>query len=122
MSAWTSSNGSFARSAKGTVTGGWYKVRLAPGTADPVRLTPLPIAPQPAGPSPLFPAFNTALSASGQELAVAEYTAWTGMAVKVFSVATGRLLHDWTFSDPSLPPPPTKDRPNFEVPRWRCLP
>lgn len=113
VSAWTSSNGSFVRSGKGTVTGTWYEVRLAPGTADPARLTPLPVEPQPAGPPPLFPAFNTALSGSGQQLAVAEYTAWTGMAVKVFSVATGRLLHDWTFSDPSLPPP-SANRPNYE--------
>ena len=113
VSAWTSANGSFLLPSKATVTGIWYEVRLAPGTADPVQLTAAPIAPQPAGPLPLFPAFTTALSGSGRQLAVAEYTAWDAMAVKVFSVATGRLLHVWTFTDPSVPPPP-KNRPNFQ--------
>lgn len=113
VSAWTSSNGSFLLPSKGTVTGSWFEVRLAPGTADPARLTVLPIAAQPADPLPLFPAFSAALSGSGQQLAVAEYTAWDGMAVKVFSVATGQLLREWTFTDPSVSPPP-KNRPNFQ--------
>lgn len=113
ISALTSSNGSFLATSKGTLTGRWYELRLAPGTAEPARLTLLPIEPQRAGPPPLAAIFNAALSGSGQQLAVAEYTGWTGMAVKVFSVATGRLLHDWTLTDPSVPPPP-KNRPDFE--------
>ncbi|MGH3282174.1 MAG: hypothetical protein ACRDNW_23985, partial [Trebonia sp.] len=99
VSALTSSNGS-SRPGTGLVQNeSWYKVQLAPGTADPARVTLLPIAPQPGGPV-------TALSASGQELAVAENTSWTEIAVKVFSVATGQPLHDWTFTDPDIPPQP----------------
>lgn len=108
VSALQSSNGTFVPPGEGTVTARWYEVRLAPGTANPVRLISLPIEPQPAGQPPLFPSFNAALSSSGQELAVADYTAWNGMAVKVFSVATGRLLHDWTFTDPSISSTPPK--------------
>jgi hypothetical protein len=119
VSAVTSSDGASLASAKGTVTGSWYAVQLAPGTANPVRLTPLPIAPQPADQSALLSAFNAALSSSGQELAVAEYTARTGMAVKVFSVTTGQLLHDWTFNDPSLPPPPKNRGTHFSGAAFR---
>ena len=111
VSVLTSSDGSFRTTS--TVTCSWYELRLAPGTADPARLTPLPIEPQPAGPSPLVALFNATLSGSGQQLAVAEYTAWNGTAVKVFSVATGRLLHDWTFTDPSIPPAPKNRGPGF---------
>lgn len=113
VSALTSSNGSFLPPAEGTVTAHWYEVRLAPGTANPARLISLPIEPQPAGPPPLFPGFTAALSGSGQKLAVAEYTAWNGTAVKVFSVATGRLLHNWTFSAPSIPPPRKDHGPDY---------
>jgi hypothetical protein len=35
---------------------------------------------------------------------VSEATPSGGLAVKVFSVATGQLLHDWTTNDPSLSP------------------
>jgi hypothetical protein len=46
--------------------------------------------------------FAAALSASGKELAVPEWAAPHGLAVKVFSVATGRLLHEWTTNDRSV--------------------
>jgi hypothetical protein len=112
----TSSNGKFTVSAKDpTLTGSWYEVRLAPGTADPARLSRLPIQPltEPVstggyvnvGVDYFIDTFASALSGSGKELAVPEKTPH-GLAVKVFSVATGQLLHDWTtngtFLDPSL--------------------
>ncbi len=115
----TSSTGSFLPGMKegvpvaksvATLTGSWYEVRLAPGTAHPASLTRLPIEPWSwpdsstyANPAP-GQVIATALSQSGQELAVADYPDipqarnhtpnWH--EVKVFSVATGRLLHDWT--------------------------
>jgi hypothetical protein len=106
----TSSNGSFQAPVKGsTMTGSWYAVRLAPGTTHPARLTLLPIKPLTAPASPenygyaneeldqLIDSFGSVLSGSGQELAVPEWTPPHGwLAVKVFSVATGQLLHDWT--------------------------
>jgi hypothetical protein len=49
--------------------------------------------------------FATALSGSGRELAVTEATTSGGLAVKVFSVATGQLLRELTTNDPSLSAP-----------------
>jgi len=106
----TSSTGSFAPKARTTLTGRWYQVRLSPGAARQARLTPLPVKPltllrdstEEAGWAALGDSFATALSGSGRELAVPERVAPHGLAVKVFSVATGRLLHDWTTSDPAL--------------------
>jgi hypothetical protein len=46
-----------------------------------------------------------ALSQSGQELAIGDsamVAGQTGVGVKVVSVATGRVLHNWTTADPSL--------------------
>ena len=108
----TSSTGSFAAKARTTLTGRWYQVRLAPGAARPARLTRLPVKPvilthdipADAAQAALTGPFATALSGSGRELAVPEWVAPHGLAVKVFSVATGRLLHEWTVSDPSLTP------------------
>jgi hypothetical protein len=115
----TSSTGSFLPDMKegipvaksvATLTGSWYELRLAPGTAHPASLTRLPIKPWSwpdsstyANPAP-GQIIATALSQSGQELAVADYPAIPAAKnhtpnwheVKVFSVATGRLLHDWT--------------------------
>src|SRR5262249_12704925 len=54
----------------------------------------------------MIDSFAAALSASGKELAVPEW-APRGLAGKVFSVATGRLLHNWTTTDPSLVPRPS---------------
>ena len=101
---------STAAPAGKSTTNRWYEIRLVPGSADPARMTPLPITPQTLVIlSPSLPltqvmaadAFPTALSSSGKQLAVAEANA-TGMAVKVFSVATGRLLHDWTTNASSM--------------------
>ena len=50
--------------------------------------------------------FASALSGSGQELAVPEDIG-RGLAVKVFSVATGQLLHDWTTNDLSIAEEPS---------------
>ena len=116
----SSSTGSFDLSAKGaTLTGSWFEVKLAPGTADPARLTPLPIKPWSWAPEHSVhdysipspgKVFATALSQNGQELAVADIpplpagdldTAQNWQEVKVFSVATGQLLHDWNEHDPS---------------------
>jgi hypothetical protein len=115
----TSSTGSFLPDMKegvpvaksvATLTGSWYKLRLAPGTAHPASLTRLPIKPWSwpdsstyANPAP-GQIIATALSQSGQELAVADYPDIPAAKnhtpnwheVKVFSVATGRLLHDWS--------------------------
>jgi hypothetical protein len=103
----TSSTGSFAVNTKSaTLTGDFYEVRLAPGTAHPATLTRLPVKPQtePASYGRLnvgafVDSFSTAVSLSGQELAVPEEAAPHGLTVKVFSVATGRLLHQWTSQD-----------------------
>lgn len=110
----SSSTGSFLP-ANGTLTGSWYEVRLAPGTATPASLRRLPVKPMSwtASPDvytnpPPGQVYATALSASGREIAVADIPDipaarakpqdW--QEVKVFSVATGRLLHDWTGYDP----------------------
>jgi hypothetical protein len=85
-----------------TGTARWYGVRLDPGTAHPARLTSLPIKPETVRGDGAYYAQATALSGSGQELAVTRSTASGGLAAQVFSVATGRLLHEWTTDDPSL--------------------
>jgi hypothetical protein len=112
----TSSTGSFGNlSAKGaTMTGSWYEVRLTPGTAHPARLTRLPIKPLSVPRSNELPglgafvnSFGTVLSASGQQLAVPEWAPPRGLAVKVFSVATGQLLHEWRTNDPSAAQQPS---------------
>jgi hypothetical protein len=117
----TSSNGKwgFPFDKGATLTASWFEVQLAPDTAHPARLIPLPIKPwswagQQSVHDVIIPSpgeiFATALSASGQELAVADIspvpagdltTAQNWQEVKVFSLATGRLLHDWTEHDPS---------------------
>jgi hypothetical protein len=81
-------------------------VRLAPGTAHPARLTRLPVKPlADLGRDPdlgesatdFMDSFGTAVSGSGQEIAVPQRISSKGaLAVKVFSVATGRLLREWT--------------------------
>ena len=81
-----------------------YVVRLDPGTSS--TMTPLPIKPQPVGYAKsalmIGDTFPVALSSSGTELALSEFSGTSGLAVKVFSVATGRLLRQWTTTDPSL--------------------
>jgi hypothetical protein len=112
VSALTSSTGSFGHS-KDTVSGSWYKVSLAPGTAHPARLSKLPIKPWSwadgsGGPVP-GEIFATALSENGRELAIADVPDIPAAAtkaenwheVKVFSVATGRPLRDWIENNPT---------------------
>jgi hypothetical protein len=99
-----------------TLTGTWYEVRIAPGSAHPASLTRLAVKPV-TWVTPEHPELNprpgqvfaTALSASGQELAVSDIPDIPAASaqprdweeVKVFSVATGRLLHDWIGHDPT---------------------
>ena len=111
----TSATGSFRPVQGATLTGSWYEVRLAPGTANPARLSKLPIKPwswagqDARGLSSPGQIYATALSRSGRELAVADIPdipaadakPQNWQEVKVFSVATGRLLHDWTENDPA---------------------
>jgi hypothetical protein len=74
----------------------WYKVTLDPGTAHPATLTRLPIEPR------FTEVVATALSSSGQELAVGGVPMGAGRrGVQVFSLATGKLLHDWVTNDPT---------------------
>ena len=65
----------------------WYLLRIAPGSAGPARLTPLPVPVRqdPAG---------AALSPDGTELAVA--LPGSPAALRVYSVATGALLREWS--------------------------
>jgi len=81
-----------------------YKTYLELGR--PSTMTLLPITPQPVGYAKsvlmIGDTFPVALSSSGTELALSEFSGTSGLAVKVFSVATGRLLRQWTTTDPSL--------------------
>ena len=72
-------------------TGGWYQLRIAPGTADPATLTRLPIKPLPY-------VVTMAVSESGRELATVQMGADTTQpdVLSIYSVATGQLLHSWT--------------------------
>ena len=92
--------------AGASATIGFFEIRLAPGTGHPVVMTSMPIESQPAGKAAsanrIAATLPVALSSSGTELAVAETAGTGGIAVKVFSVATGKLLHDWTTTDPPL--------------------
>ena len=92
--------------AGASATIGFFEIRLAPGTEHPVVMTSMPIESQSAGKAAstnrIAATFPVALSSSGTELAVAETAGTGGIAVKVFSVATGKLLHDWTTTDPPL--------------------
>lgn len=108
----TSSTGLFSPEGHETVTGSWYEVHLTPGAAHPVRLAKLPVKPmtwRAATPAP-GEVYATALSASGTELAVADIPDTPAASrqpqdwqeVKVYSVATGRLLHDWVGHDANI--------------------
>jgi hypothetical protein len=74
----------------------WYLIRFSPGSAHPARMTKLPI---PASVRDL-PALTTALSGDGRYLAVAFGSAGTTrQELRVYSVATGRLMHTWHMPD-----------------------
>jgi hypothetical protein len=87
---------------KATATVRWYEIRLSPGSAHPARLVRLPLEPQSMTGTTAAAFFVNAVSGSGQELAMTGLTASNGLAVKVYSVATGRLLRQWTTRDPAL--------------------
>jgi hypothetical protein len=86
-----------------------FEIHLDPGASHPVVMTSVPIKPQPMwwgnaeDPALVADIFPVALSSSGTELAVAEAADPRRVAVKVFSVATGELLHQWTTTDLRLP-------------------
>ena len=65
----------------------WYLLRIAPGSATPARLTPLPIPVRedPAG---------VALSPDGSKLAVA--LPGSPATLRVYSVNSGSLIRDWS--------------------------
>jgi hypothetical protein len=65
----------------------WYLLRIAPGSGTPARLTPLPI---PVRQSPA----GVALSPDGAEVAVA--LPGSPATLRVYSVATGALLRQWS--------------------------
>jgi hypothetical protein len=73
----------------------WYLLRVTPGASSPVRLTRLPIPALPA-----WPVTALALSPSGRELAVTLIRQATTM-LRIYSVATGKLLRAWSTSDRS---------------------
>ncbi len=77
----------------------FYLVRLFPGTANPVRVTPLAIRASLAGSE----VTSVALSADGSELAVVSMTAkGKSVGLGVYSMATGRLQHAWSAAVSSL--------------------
>jgi hypothetical protein len=70
----------------------WYLLRIFPGSAQPVRLTPVPI---PATAEQTVVHW-IALSPDGTRLAVALRPAQGPAELRVYSVATGRVLRSWT--------------------------
>jgi len=72
----------------------WYLVKIFPGSADPVRVTPLAIQATPAT-SIASHVISVALSGDGSELAVVSSTG-TSVVLGVYSMATGRLQRSWS--------------------------
>lgn len=82
----------------------WYLLRLTPGSAHPVTLTPLPVPGEPAGTQ----VSAIALSPDGAELAVMyQANEWSGktgpLTVALYSLATGKPLRTWTADTNGLP-------------------
>jgi len=80
----------------------WYLLRIAPGTAQPAGLTKLPIPPTPDGAR----VDGIALSPDGSKLAVMFQPDMMGPApgpvtLRIYSVATGKVLHTWTGPTPN---------------------
>ena len=69
----------------------WYLLRIAPGSSAPARLTPLPV---PVRQSPA----GAALSPDGTKVAVA--LPGSPATLRVYSVATGALLREWSTTAP----------------------
>jgi len=72
----------------------FYLVRIFPGSADPVQVTPLPIQATSAT-SVATQVTSVALSADGTELAVV-FNTGKSVGLGVYSVASGRLQHYWS--------------------------
>jgi hypothetical protein len=69
----------------------WYRLRIAPGSSTPARLTPLPM--------PVRQSYaGVALSPDGTKVAVA--LPGTSAALRVYSTATGALLREWSTKAP----------------------
>ena len=86
----------------------WYLLRIAPGSAQPVKLTRLPV---PAQPSDAVIS-GLALSPDGRTLAVLEWCTIAGECdkgapgtLRLYSVATGQALRTWTWGTPPDPVP-----------------
>lgn len=74
----------------------WYLLRIAPGSAHPTRLTRLRIPATPNGAQ----VDGIALSPDGRQLAVMDQPDASGPApgpvtLRIYSVATGRVVHTW---------------------------
>jgi hypothetical protein len=69
----------------------WYLTRISPGSADPLRVTRLPIQAPADG-----QVREMALSGDGTELAVVSVSGKSSIALRTYSVATGRLQHSWS--------------------------
>jgi hypothetical protein len=94
-----------AKSGGSAQTGSWYELHVISGPPEKIYLTPLPIKPETLGVNihgPQSSVFAMALSGSAKELAVAEVSLAGEVTLKIFSLATGRLLHEWTANDPSI--------------------
>jgi hypothetical protein len=72
----------------------WYLLRLTPGAAHPATLRQLPIPAQ----SLFGGAFSMALSPDGSMLAIATEADPSVTGLRVYSTATGALLHTWSAS------------------------
>jgi hypothetical protein len=89
----------FAADATSMTTGvkTWYLLRIAPGTSTPARLTKLPIPALPTTTTTSIAAM--ALSGSGREIAVAVQQNTGDSELRIYSLATGRLLRSWSTKD-----------------------
>jgi hypothetical protein len=104
----------FAVSAGSISEQSWYLLRIAPGSAQPAKLTRLAIPAQP-GDTVIS---GIALSPDGRTLAVMEWCDSTWLCdqasrgtLRLYSVATGKTLRTWTWgmSDPENPVPGYSD-------------
>lgn len=80
----------------------WYLVKITPDAATPVRMTRLSIPNTP----PASSVGTVALSPSGGELAVTyqfRQVAPSTIALRIYSVSSGRLLHSWSTTTSAVP-------------------
>jgi hypothetical protein len=79
----------------------FYLVRIFPGAADPVQVTPLALQATPAT-SVDTQVTSIALSGDGSELAVV-FNAGKSVGLEVYSVASGQLQHSWSAASSGVP-------------------